>query len=193
MHLIRRHNHKIIIKLCIPCFAESPFSLRNKTFRQYKLSDEDIPTSIPLIIPPGYDYDPKTYSIIKHTSPSMKFALAEEAVKIIKRIDKPIAVLGICGPYRSGKSFFLSRLLGVKNAFKIGHTSKACTYGIWLSTTALICEEFVLLLIDTEGTDAVEANDKESISILTLTNLLSSFLIYNSKNVPDKNDLINIR
>ena len=105
-------------------------------------------------------------------------------------------MVAICGPGRSGKSFFLSRLLEDKEVFKSGHSQKACTRGIWLSTTALTCDEFVLLFLDSEGTGAVgegETTKETSMSILTLTNLLSSFLIYNSKKVPNKGDLKDLR
>ena len=124
------------------------------------------------------------------------FVLNDQALEILNSIEKPVAVLSICGPYRTGKSYFLSRFLGMKEAFKLGHTTSACTRGIWLSTTALICEEFVLLVLDSEGTDAVgggQTSDQISTSILTLTNLLTSFLIYNSKGLPKKEDLIKMR
>ena len=127
------------------------------------------------------------------TNPSKtEFELIKKTVDIVSHIKKHVAVLVICGPYRTGKSFFISRLLGVKEAFEIGHTAHACTQGIWLSTTALICDEYVLLLLDCEGTDAVgegERSEETSLGILTLANLLSSFLIYNSQIVPTKTDL----
>ena len=83
------------------------------------------------------------------------FVLNDQALEILNSIEKLVAVLSICGPYRTGKSYFLSRFLGMKEAFKLRHTTRACTRGIWLSRTALICEEFVLLILDSEGTDAV--------------------------------------
>ena len=129
-------------------------------------------------------------------NPDQKFVLSDKSVEILRRIKMPVAVLAICGPGRSGKSFFLSRLLGIKEAFKPGHSQKACTRGIWLSTTALICDEYVLLFLDSEGTGTVgegETCKETSMAILTLTNLLSSFLIYNSKKVPNKGDLKDLR
>ena len=62
-----------------------------------------------------------------------------------------------------------------------------------MATTALECDEFAVVLLDTEGIDAVRASETMSMSLLTLTTLLSSFLIYNSKKVPQKVDLNKMR
>ena len=40
---------------------------------------------------------------------------------MLKGINKPIAVLSIAGPSRTGKSYILSRLLGIPGAFELGH------------------------------------------------------------------------
>ena len=62
-----------------------------------------------------------------------------------------------------------------------------------MATTVLECDEFVAVLLDTEGIDAVGASETSAMSLLTLTTLLSSFLIYNSKKVPQKVDLDKMR
>ena len=62
-----------------------------------------------------------------------------------------------------------------------------------MATTVLECDEFVTVLLDTEGINAVGASETSAMSLLTLTTLLSSFLIYNSKKVPHKVDLEKIR
>ena len=104
-------------------------------------------------------------------------------------------MLAICGPYRTGKSFFISRVVEKPGTFKLGHSMEACTRGIWLSTTALECDEFVLLVLDTEGIGAVEGEGPESFTtkLLVATILLSSFLIYNSTEVPKQADLQQMR
>ena len=117
----------------------------------------------------------------------------DDAVELLRSIDKPLAVLSICGPYRSGKSYFISRALGSPGAFKLGHSMQACTRGIWMATTVLECYDFATVLLDTEGIDAVGASETMAMSLLTLTTLLSSFLIYNSKKVPQKVDLDKMR
>ena len=62
-----------------------------------------------------------------------------------------------------------------------------------MGTTVLECEEFVLLLLDTEGTDAVRENTAGINNLLVITTLLSSCLIYNSVGVPRNSDLQKMR
>ena len=62
-----------------------------------------------------------------------------------------------------------------------------------MATTVLECQDFTTVLLDTEGIDAVGASETMAMSLLTLTTLLSSFLIYNSKKVPQKVDLDKMR
>ena len=123
-----------------------------------------------------------------------KLKLNKEAVLLLQDIKKPVAILTICGPYRTGKSYFLSRLLGSPDAFKVGHITECCTHGAWMGTTALECEEFVLLLLDTEGTDVIgESNSAGVLNLLVVTTLLSSCFIYNSTSVPRSIDLQKMR
>ena len=59
-----------------------------------------------------------------------------------------------------------------------------------MGTTILECDEFAVLLLDTEGLGAaVESSEGDDAGILTMTILLSSYLIYNSMRVPSKDDL----
>ena len=62
-----------------------------------------------------------------------------------------------------------------------------------MATTVLECHVFATVLLDTEGINAVGASETMAMSLLTLTTLLSSFLIYNSKKVPQKVDLDKMR
>ena len=102
-------------------------------------------------------------------------------------------MLSIAGPARTGKSYILSRLLGDSEAFELGHTARAHTKGIWMSTSVLECSEYCILLLDTEGIDAVNAEATNDAKILVSTLLLSSYFIYNSKGVPCNNDLQKMR
>ena len=100
-----------------------------------------------------------------------------------------LVVLSIAGPYRSGKSYVLSRLLGKSNAFDLGHTMNTKTFGIWMESSVLECDSHVIVLLDTEGIDACTASGQEDTHIFVLTLLLSSYFIYNSKGVVSKSDL----
>ena len=62
-----------------------------------------------------------------------------------------------------------------------------------MATTVLECQDYAIVLLDTEGIDAVGASETMAMSLLTLTTLLSSFLIYNSKKVPQKVDLAKMK
>lgn len=129
------------------------------------------------------------FGIVKSTGPKCetKFRSVPAALDLIKSIEKPIAVLSVCGPYRTGKSYFASSMLGVPNAFTVGHKTDACTHGIWMATNVLECDDYVLLVLDMEGTDAVgkdKTGDTIMSSFLVMTTLISSYLVYNSNNVP---------
>ena len=114
-------------------------------------------------------------------------------LEILSGINKPVAVLSIAGPCRSGKSYFLSRLLGSQDAFQLGHTTDPQTFGIWMGTTALECDDYVIVLLDTEGIDAISTTATNDAQVLVLTLLLSSYFIYNSLGVPRALDLEKMR
>lgn len=193
---------------CISKFQHLPITFTgNRTFIKRQLANgEDVPPSIPLAIPSYLIYNEQTNTLCKPdkmASPTLEcyddsqpVYLISKALEMLQGIEKPVAVLSICGPYRSGKSYILSRILGVQNAFGVGHTMKQCTYGVWLATTALECDEFVVVFLDTEGTDNAAASEvelKSNFSLLVLTVMLSSTLIYNSTGVPRKSDLETMR
>ena len=117
----------------------------------------------------------------------------DTAIKLLNTIKKPLAVLSIAGPARTGKSYILSRLLGDPEAFQLGHTVHACTKGIWMSTSVLECSKFCVVLLDTEGIDSVNDQASNDAKILVTTLLLSSYFIYNSQNVPRSSDLEKMR
>jgi hypothetical protein len=63
---------------------------------------------------------------------SNKIKVNPLAIQELNKLSKPLKVIGICGPYRSGKSFLLNYLFGstVENSFEIGHSTKSVTKGI---------------------------------------------------------------
>ena len=84
-------------------------------------------------------------------------------------------------------------ILGDSKAFELGHTARAHTKGIWMSTSVLECSEYCILLLDTEGIDAITDQASSDAKILVSTLLLSSYFIYNSMGVPRNNDLQKMR
>lgn len=137
-----------------------------------------------MIVPGSCVYDrEKNIVTLPHSSSSNeKLTLIDDALAMIKSInDKEIGIISICGPYHTGKSYFLSQILGAKDVFKVGSEYASCTRGIWMATTALECDEFVILLLDTEGLDAPDIRSDLTLNnLMTLTTLLSSFMIYNT-------------
>ena len=138
-----------------------------------------LPPSIPLILSSHDNWNPLscTLETSKQDPNNHSLKVVDDALKLLRTIDKPLTVLSICGPYRSGKSYFISRVLGSPGAFTLGHSMQACTRGIWMATTVLECQDYAIVLLDTEGIDAVGASETVAMSLLTLTTLLSSFLV----------------
>lgn len=149
------------------------------------------PSSIPLVVPDDFKYEAGSSELLKKfkTLERSKLVPHHETLKLLESIKKPVSVLTICGPARGGKSYILSRILGQPGAFKVAHTMRTQTYGVWMGTHYLDFGDYAMILLDTEGTDAVEAKSDDDLCILLLATLLSSCLIYNSKNVPTKSDL----
>ncbi|XP_035665454.1 guanylate-binding protein 1-like [Branchiostoma floridae] len=147
-------------------------------------------SSIPLILPNDLKYDASTGSVVKAQGVRREsLHVVPEALELLERIEEPVSVISICGPCRTGKSYILSRLLGTADAFQLGHLMDPQTFGIWMGTKVLRGKSFTIVLLDTEGIDAVGSSACQDASILVMTILLSSHLIYNSLNVPNKGDL----
>jgi hypothetical protein len=73
-------------------------------------SAEKYDSSIPLILPNDHEYDLKTKSIIKKADVQRtSLYLVPEAIELLSSITSPLAILSICGPMRTGKSYILSR------------------------------------------------------------------------------------
>ena len=169
-------------------FVECKFSLRTLG------TSESLPPSVPLVLSNKVQYNEKTWTIVQHspgqTSSNPGLNIVPSSVNLIKSLGtKPLAVLSICGPYRSGKSYFLSRFLGSKEIFKISNTDDPCTQGIWMSTSVLECDNYAILLLDTEGMESLEASKEYIVKLLVIATTISSTLIYNSIGIPERSDL----
>lgn len=175
--------------------------MSTRVFNKVPLQEElgcDFPLSLPLVLPSNCSYDFSTHQLTDSSrgesgDEPVELKLVPGTVKLLQGISKPVAVLSMCGPFRSGKSYFLSRMLGARETFQLGHTMEACTRGIWMASSLLECEEFALVLLDTEGIDAPNKTDCGVTKLLVLTMLLSSMFVYNSKNVPRSRDLKRMR
>ncbi|XP_071978916.1 guanylate-binding protein 1-like [Engystomops pustulosus] len=117
-----------------------------------------------------------------------KLQVNAEAIGILSRIRQPVVVVAIVGLYRTGKSYLMNKLAGSQKGFAVGSTVQAQTRGIWMRCLPHPTKEgLTLVLLDTEGLGDVEKGDKKSDTwIFCLAVLLSSALVYNSKNVIDE-------
>lgn len=127
----------------------------------------------------------------------MRYEVSVEAEEFLKSTKGCLAVLGVLGKYRTGKSFILNRvILNDQKIFQTGQTVNACTRGIWMCSKITDFqndrgETISTLVLDSEGLSSTEnaSNDK---NICALMLLLSSFLIYNSFNNIDETALSQI-
>lgn len=111
-----------------------------------------------------------------------------DALHFIKTIQKPLAILCIAGPYRTGKSSILNSILETEG-FKVGQTTKACTKGLWIWRKPILAETQTgeianVLLMDTEGFNSCSETEDKRLIILAL--LISNTFMYNSIGVIDK-------
>ncbi|EGG24977.1 hypothetical protein DFA_03223 [Cavenderia fasciculata] len=127
--------------------------------------------------------------------------LNPRAASIIEQIQGPLAIVSVIGPYRSGKSYLLNRMMSKKlsRGFELGHTMESCTLGVWMWGVPFkhpivypdgTEEEVTVILLDTEGlgstskSTTIECDNQ----ILSLSMLLSSNVVYNSVSVPTSGD-----
>jgi hypothetical protein len=114
------------------------------------------------------------------------FVVNDNALKELRQLKGPVAVVSIAGMYRTGKSFLMNRcLLGAEpgEGFEVGNTVEACTKGIWMTTTKDHLGNNIVLL-DAEGAFSLSASKTHDLKIFVLALTLSSVFIYNcSKNI----------
>jgi len=114
----------------------------------------------------------------------------KQAMAIIKGIKTKVGIISVVGPYRTGKSFLMNRLLGQQDGFEIGPTVQSCTRGIWIwGRPVKVSDDMHCILMDTEGLGSCNRTHNIDIKIFTLTVLLSSMFVYNCLNAIDENAL----
>ena len=111
-----------------------------------------------------------------------KYVLHEDTALWLGEQSEHFAVLACGGKYRGGKSYMLNRLLNAapSKGFGVGETVQACTRGISLHTTFLEGDGKRVLVMDTEGIDALDAECSHDVRIIAISVLISSIFVYNS-------------
>jgi len=102
--------------------------------------------------------------------------------------------VAIAGNYRGGKSYVLNHLINQPGCFGVGHTTNACTKGLWIWNKVVKAKtqdgkDLNVVFIDTEGLGDTEKDQNNDVRIFMLAVLLSSHIIYNCTGVID-NDTI---
>jgi hypothetical protein len=123
------------------------------------------------------------------------YTVPDEAVAFLNSLgDGPLAVASLAGPYRSGKSLLLNRVVldaPLGEGFTVGGTIQACTKGLHICKKLLPASnaadgDYQVLVLDTEGLGDVMASTTRDARIFSLALLLSSLFIYNSKGTIDQ-------
>lgn len=125
----------------------------------------------------------KPEQLIETGSSKDELNLIGKTLKLIESDNRPVTVITIIGPSRSGKSFLMNRLMGKNDGFPLGSTVCAKTKGFWLWHGNFPGDpKRSLVLLDVEGLgDPKKFNQgTHDLKLFTLALLSSSLFIYNT-------------
>ncbi|XP_051865893.1 guanylate-binding protein 2-like [Pristis pectinata] len=122
-----------------------------------------------------------------------KLQVNPEALRVLRSVEDPLVVVAVAGAYRTGKSYLMNSIAGIKTGFSLGSTMETHTKGIWMWCRPLPQRSGPsLLLLDTEGLGNPEGDSDNDTSIFSLAILLSSIFIYNCRGKIDQQSMADL-
>ncbi|EGG19184.1 hypothetical protein DFA_02432 [Cavenderia fasciculata] len=152
-----------------------------------RMTSKVIPKSVPLVYPDNYDL--VNNKLVRIERERKKLLVNKDALEIIKRGcgDRPISVLSVNGPMKSGKSYLSNRIIGSNDIFSLGHSTEPKTVGIWIATSFPEHNGKRVIVIDAEGFSPLYMDRTHTIFLLSC--LLSNTFVYNTFSLPSGHDL----
>lgn len=83
----------------------------------------------PQVYPDGA---PAPLQLISYDSDTGLVECGQEALACLRSIKTPVGVIAVTGRARTGKSYILNQLLGQSTGFKLAHSHRPCTKGLWI-------------------------------------------------------------
>ena len=78
------------------------------------------------------DGAPAPLQLISYDSDTGLVECGQEALACLRSIKTPVGVIALTGRARTGKSYILNQLLGQSTGFKLAHSHRPCTKGLWI-------------------------------------------------------------
>ena len=115
--------------------------------------------------------------------------LVPEGLQVLRSFSGVHHTVAVVGPFHSGKSFMLNKLMGRTRGFDTGGTVNPTTEGIYVWGRPLVDGERSILLLDTEGLAAPGNTADYDAKIFAMATLLSNHLLYNSVRIIDESSM----
>ena len=128
-----------------------------------------------------------------------KLAVDREGLEVLRRSPDgvPVSLVSVIGPYRSGKSYLLNRLLGVgcDEGFGVGHRRETQTKGAWIWSEGITQSEdgpTNVFFIDTEGFESAGRASTYDDRLFAFAASVSAVLVYNLPESVREGDILKL-